>query len=440
MLMIRSSFEQAMGVLLLVLTVILSLIMIHSPGTSDVPTFFLNWMEVVYQNGLIDGYSKVISGLHADYPPLSYLILYMAHAFGDTVGLSPLMSFKLTILMFQLISASIVLLLSGNYWIAAAFNGCILLGSVGLGYMDVFVAPPLFATFWALQTGRKLLATGSFLIACLTKWQPLIVTPFIAMYLLEISDFRSFRSSLGTPLFRQICVLVIVATAILSLLFGLDPARSLWHAMNHPFLSGNALNLPWLEGSFYHLFFRPSYSIQYEFTYLAVSSIYLAPNKIVFWVLFITICVRGLYGQKGLSHCLLFSITGFVTYVTWNSGVHENHLFVPVILAFMLMLYEYTLEHRAITIILSVMFNVNLFVFYGITGTELQSRVVGIDLSIILAMVYVIAWLLLVVHAWGAAGSGTQTEHAESKTDSARGLLAWCQHRPREGGRARADG
>ncbi len=40
--MTRFSFERAMGVLLLVVTVILSVMMIHSPGTDDV-TFFLDW-------------------------------------------------------------------------------------------------------------------------------------------------------------------------------------------------------------------------------------------------------------------------------------------------------------------------------------------------------------------------------------------------------------
>jgi hypothetical protein len=56
---------------LLVLTVILSLMIVRSPGTSDVTDFFLNWTEAVYQNGLVDGYSKVADG----YPPLSFAIL-----------------------------------------------------------------------------------------------------------------------------------------------------------------------------------------------------------------------------------------------------------------------------------------------------------------------------------------------------------------------------
>ena len=65
----------------------------------------------------------------------------------------------------------------------------------------------------------------------------------------------------------------------------------------------------------------------------------------------------------------------------------------------------------------AAMFNVNLFVFYGVTGTELQSRVVGIDLSVILAMLYTVTWLLLAVYAWGAAGTARrkESEHAEKE-------------------------
>jgi hypothetical protein len=165
--MIGLPFERAMGALLLMLTAILSLIMIHSPGTGDVSSA-LNWTEVVYQNGLVAGYSKVVSSPDGDYPPVSYAILYMARAFGTAVGLSPLMSFKVTLLTYQLVSASIVLLLSRSYWVAAAFNASLLLSGIGLGYMDVCVAPPLIAAFWAFQSRRNVLGTALFLIASLT--------------------------------------------------------------------------------------------------------------------------------------------------------------------------------------------------------------------------------------------------------------------------------
>jgi hypothetical protein len=49
---------------------------------------------------------------------------------------------------------------------------------------------------------------------------------------------------------------------------------------------------------------------------------------------------------------------------------------------------------------MGVMFNVNLFVFYGVSGIQLQSPVVDVDLSGPLAMLYAVAWLLLVVYAW----------------------------------------
>jgi hypothetical protein len=368
-----------MGALLLMLTAILSLIMIHSPGTGDVSSA-LNWTEVVYQNGLVAGYSKVVSSPDGDYPPVSYAILYMARAFGTAVGLSPLMSFKVTLLTYQLVSASIVLLLSRSYWVAAAFNASLLLSGIGLGYMDVCVAPPLIAAFWAFQSRRNVLGTALFLIASLTKWQPLIVAPFIGVYLLEISNLRSCREAVGRRLFWQLVILVAVTIALLGVVFGFDPERSLWHNMNHPFLSGNALNLPWVGEFFYTLLSSSSASRQDELQALIPRSI------------------------------------GLVTYVIWNSGVHENHLFVAAILAYMLMLHQRTREHWAIVTVLAVMFNVNMFVFYGVTGTKLQSPVVGVDLSGVLAMLYAVAWLLLVMYAWEVTQPRKEGGNAERET------------------------
>src|SRR4029077_18108271 len=148
---------------------------------------------------------------------------------------------------------------------------------------------------------------------------------------------------------------------------------------------------------------------QDELPLLSPPSIYLLPLKIIFWILFITVIVHSMRREHTFKNCLLFSIIGLVTYVIWNSGVHENHLFVAVILAYMLMLHEYTREHWAIVTILAIMFNVNMFVFYGVTGTKLQSSVVGVDLSGALAMVYAVAWLLLVVYVGGRCSQKRRT-------------------------------
>ncbi len=106
-----------------------------------------------------------------------------------------------------------------------------------------------------------MLGTVLFLIACLIKWQPLIVAPFIGVYLFEISNLRTCRRAVGRRLFWQLATLVAVTIALLS-----APARSFWHGMNHPYLSGNALNLPWVGGFFYKLLFSSSSTRRAELT------------------------------------------------------------------------------------------------------------------------------------------------------------------------------
>jgi len=175
-------------------------------------------------------------------------------------------------------------------------------------------------------------------------------------------------------------------------------------------VSGNTLNLPWIGGCLVTFIFYPSFSIQgNEFpTITAPSALYLLPIKIMFVIVFGSLVVRAIRSDKSFRNCLLFSIVGFVTYVMWNSGVHENHWFVAVVLAYMLMLHSRTHEHWTIATIITVMANINLFVFYGVTGTtEFQSRVVGVDLSITFAMLYATAWFLLAAYAWRVACSRT---------------------------------
>ena len=136
------------------------------------------------------------------------------------------------------------------------------------------------------------------------------------------------------------------------------------------------------------------------------------PIRLIFWIIFGAVIVRAMRSEKTFENCLLFSVVGFVTYVIWASGVHDNYLFVAVILAYLLMLHERTREHWAIATILAVMLNINMFVFYGVTRTQLQSRVVGVDVSVILAMLYAIAWLL-----WHCthAGCGSPKSRASAR-------------------------
>ena len=240
----RRSLDRALGAMLLALTVILSIMMIRSPGTIDVP-LFLDWTEVVYQDGLIAGYTKVIDHYRADYPPLSYAILYCARAFGEAMGMPPLLSFKVSLLAFQLISAVLILMLSGSCWIASAFNASLLLS--GRAWLH----------------GRLRCA-------------------------------QSDRGLLG----------VSVA------------AECVWRGI--------------------------------------------LPD-----------CVSN---QVAAAHC---------SAVCRNTSAGD-------------------FQSSIVTFLVAI-FNVNLFVFYGVTGTQLQNRVVSVDMSLVLAVLFVLAWPCIVLYGWNAA-------------------------------------
>jgi hypothetical protein len=404
------SFIRANGILVFILTITFSLMMIRAPGTSDV-LVWRDWMNTAYQDGLVQGYSHVIESAFGepgggDYPPVSFAILYLTRIFGDIIGLPQRGSIKVLILIFQFLSAGLILLISRDVWMAAAFNTSILVFSVCLGYLDVCLAPWLILAFSAFRSERHVLGTAFFLLACLIKWQPLIVAPFIAIYLLQISDLQSLWGSLARSSFWKLVMVTGVTILAVTLLFGYTPLLSLRNAMGHLYLSGNALNVPWIVGCLVTLLLSSSFSIRVdEFPIiLAPSTVYLIPVKVMFFVLFATVLVRAMRSELSYQNCLLFSLTGFVTYVMWNAGVHENHWFVAVILAYMLVLHSRTREHWTIATMITIMGNINLFTFYGLTGTpEIQSRVIGIDLSMILAELYALAWLFLVAYTFRAS-------------------------------------
>src|SRR5262249_21282021 len=154
----------------------------------------------------------------------------------------------------------------------------------------------LIAAFWAFQSKRHVLGAALFLVACLTKWQPLILAPFIAIYMFQISDLRSLRGALDKFLFWQLLMLVAVTIALLSLVFGIAPLLALRTTMDELRLSGLALNLPWITGCLLTLVLSSSFSIQGDECPVidAPSALYLLPVKIIFGIVFGVLVVRAI--------------------------------------------------------------------------------------------------------------------------------------------------
>ena len=157
---------------------LLALLLLNSPGTSDmgIPT----WSDNLERLGLVHGFAAN----HADYPPLTSAILLGAVRLGELVDVRPFVAIKLSILTFLGLTCLACWRWTKDMRVTAALFLALLLNSALLAYVDIYLAPALVLGLWALKEERLELFSLCFGAACLTKWQPLIIAPFLLVYIL----------------------------------------------------------------------------------------------------------------------------------------------------------------------------------------------------------------------------------------------------------------
>src|SRR5205085_880961 len=105
---------------------------------------------------------------------------------------------------------------------------------------------------------------------------------------------------------------------------------------------------------------------------------------------------------KTYERLIRYSMLGYMCYFIFNTGVHENHLFIVVCLAWILVFLNsaYWLE----SINLSLAANINTIIFYGVFGTGLGfSRVVaGLDITVLFAIANIFLFGGMLVHTFRA--------------------------------------
>ncbi len=391
--------QTAPKVFLALLLVLVTLGHLQSPGTTDMG-IWLRWAYNARVFGVVDGFSAN----QADYPPLSTAILLAATWSFGKLGLTPFVAIKLAIILALFVASAVFWLWTRNAWLAAVFHLSLLLNSAALGYLDIFVAPGLLLSLWALKERRPTFFGLSFAVTCLVKFQPIIIAPFFLLYIMggDPAGGRK-RVALGATLARA----TLPAAAILGptlLAFGFAP---LWQALkaslSHEFLSGNALNLAWVVTHYLHVAHPGVYGplVDGEATYIMTESLQvtLIPRLLFFGSYLVTL-VAFLRRDRTFANLLLFSLLGYMAYFTFNTGVHENHLFIASILA--IVLFWVTREYLLTAATVVLMSNVNLYLFYGATGTGLGfSRVVARagDVALWLSLFNVAFFLYL----WGSS-------------------------------------
>ncbi len=367
---------------LLILLGTLGLTLIHSPGTGDV-TVWRQWAETARLQGLVDGYRAV-----ADYPPVALVLLAAIDRMSIGSGIDFFLGLKISLFFSLLATSYLVYRWTRDVLIVALLYSALLLNVLGLGYIDIYFVLPLVASLWAFERQRPFLATVLFTAAWLVKFQPLVVAPFVALYLFGMArkDGVSRSGWHGLVYFSAVPLL---ALAICVSVFGLDAiVQAFDRATSHTRLSAYALNANWVVQHGLHVFASDEFGplVDGRSTMFRTTDWRIAyPARLLLYLSYGLTLVAFAYEKKSFENLTRFSFIGFFCYFMFNIGVHENHLVLACVLAFLVAWKDRTYLPTAIAI--AAMLNVNMWMFYGSDGTRLGfSRVVGVDLALVWAL------------------------------------------------------
>jgi len=348
----------------------------------------------------------------ADYPPLCFVFLAAIAQLAQAFGLSWFIVLKSSVLLFLVASSACFYWFTRNLILTAGLELALVLNSVALGYVDVYSGLFVIAAFFLLQRGYLSLGLVLFTASCFIKWQPLILAPFVVIYVLAVA--RGESGGRGN-LWRTIAPFAFSTIAVVIPVFAFFGTMTTFDAFRHiagyRYISGNALNLGWIVTWALRVL-QPD---QYGALNSGQIDLIVAPEefplwslKMLFYLSYVLILIVFARQKKTFERLITYSMLGFMSYFVFNAGVHENHLFLVSCLAWILVYLEPDYLVRCIN--LSVAANANLLLFYGVFGQPLPfPRVIaGVDITLWLALANLWLFFDLLVHKFKAEGIGVR--------------------------------
>ncbi len=367
---------------------------INAPGTFD-DYAFIQWGKALDGPGPFAGYGALRFRTELDYPPVGVFLMWLSLRLGHVVGAAELASFK----AFLAVGSCAGALLAGC-WRRVALDGLLLMLAVTpfgllLGYTDVVYLPLLLMALYAADAERFALAGAALAVAALIKWQPIILAPlFLLAAFSRRRDLRGFGIVLAPT--------VVLVGGTLAL-FGVAACFDVFvTATKDEYLSGQGANIGWL--------------ISWVFEVLHVAGLTLQPNgdvailqvpspvAAVGWamaalrVLFYAMFLGGLgiyaFGRKTRAAFLIAALAGCLTQFTCNSGVHENHLFPGMVVAFVA--WQAGVVDGFLMGAIAVIAGLNVLLFYGVGDGFDFNLWLGADPTVFLALAELVVFAMVV--------------------------------------------
>jgi hypothetical protein len=373
------------GIGLLLLVNLIAVSFFFSPGTGDV-SIWETWMRAISSYGLIGSFAHT----GTDYPPLALVILSGVVRVAELFGTTQFLILKCSLLLFLFATSAWFYWFTRSLLLTASLELSLILNSVALGYLDIFFAPFLIAGFFLLQRQRLSIGFLFYAISCAIKWQPLIIAPFVCLFVISAGRASATgRARIKTqlaPFALTLLVLLIPVFAVFGVPAVLDSfKRALTY---HKFLSGYALNLGWIQTWALHLLNPDKYGGLLEGgaidAVIVRDPLVVWPNKVLFYLSYAAIFFAFVRQTKTFERLIIYSTLGYMAYFSFNTGVHENHLFLVCCLAWMLVFFERGQLLRCISLTLAA--NANLFLFFGAFGQRLNPVIAGVDITLVFAV------------------------------------------------------
>ena len=390
------------GAGVLVILVGLTVIASRLPGTGDME-IWERWIANAGRLGILAGFAENA----ADYPPGASMVLWSAGLLGTALGWVPAAAIKLSLAAGLGVTLIAFLAWTGNRAATLGLWAAVLLNSVALGYLDIYAAPFLVLSLRALSAAHDGWALMWFSVACLVKWQPAMIGPFVLLHVYGTAR----RPTLDDA--RRVARLLAPSAAIVLvavLAFGAMPvAWAFARSLGHRSLSADALNLGWVITWLQQGASHGGDALFDRVVYLARAPLWMRLGaKVLFASQFMLLLWYYVRQPSSFTRTLAYALMGSLAYVIFNSGVHENHWFVPTVLAVALAARDAAWRVPAIAV--GGFANLNLLLFYGVSGQGPgDSRVIGIDVTVPLAMLAVAFYAWMWRRLWRQDGAYSST-------------------------------